>query len=1090
MHGLDRPSREASRCPSTDYARAPISDQLPEDQRQPGADPLSDWSWLSTASLDTADDKNLLLDAKRRLDLRSRLAPREVGPQPASASGDLSASTTSTATPRDISIVSSTTASSQRRSSPKELGPETAVASGAAGWDWLEPAGGEPLESVEDNGLRAQTTTSTVEPPNRSITPPVKATAEFAQRPSSHREWDSDFAVASGGASWDWLEPAAGELESVQGHGQPAHMTASTAAPPKRSIPPATTAAEFAQRPSFHKEWGPHTAVAGGSRPGGGWTSLDREPAPREPLESFDRDRLLAKTVDWTEPAAEASDKSITGVSPLVALSKALRNPLRVTEPAPLTPGQDDTIQRMVKEVAYLDIIAEDLPEPDIAALRAPSPLSTAEPVRTPSYASIFSDKEDATDVPMTSDSIRIHSFDSTSTDSAFVADVPTAAGPSDSQVPARHSEVPWPEPDDPLPRRSADVQALNDPIPAPKLDLDEILITGLKESKQYDYVRRPPRFPEFVEWRPEKGRGGAKIPTENHTSPPPPRPKPRPFQRHPDPNFSPRPCFFDDGAPNSRLPDDSFEARRLRGTLGPQERGPRGELWYTPPHLVDPATVSDPATLLFARPTEAFKRDPARVIEWLCGIVDGSSRIHFHRGDGCPSVVWEITFPEEEVVLVYYIKMLVRYSVVRQLPTGHFVWRCYFLEGLKRLARLVRGGIYTPERQRELRRLAAHIVKTEGGSARTWFALPDRAPRRGSSWLLGFFEGCGRLRVDPDTQQAYGIITWNEPATLEGIRRVWGMGELVRRDNDLDEEDGEDEDVDEDGEDEGEDVVHKGVVEKWFGEGPLEREDETVFADSTESDLDDVSDPDAKDPLPRTDRDLDSHDREADLYPHPAASSPDTDAENPATWQLVIHGQAPTTALSLYFQTHPFKGTQAVDLVRWRRAMLFLDRGYATRGAPYRRKQVAALLDRLDSRLPPINTSPPPTPEWTGPGGESGGVLPKPRTPVVTTMKFPKLPVESLGDDGWIEQLDETRLRRTTGRLGPLRGEPGEPPRVRKVWPSKKEARRVYKLKEAEEKKKVTRRTLEGMRDWSDAEERRAWVLAAGEARGGDEDL
>ncbi|TPX60495.1 hypothetical protein SpCBS45565_g07480 [Spizellomyces sp. 'palustris'] len=442
------------------------------------------------------------------------------------------------------------------------------------------------------------------------------------------------------------------------------------------------------------------------------------------------------------------------------------------------------------------------------------------------------------------------------------------------------------------------------------------------------------------------------------------------------------------------------------------------------PIEQLDPVTVERPHFLLFSRLTEAFQNDPNRFMDWLAGLNDAAGTIYFKRGEGWPRHVWEIVLPAIEASALYYIKMMVRYSVVRMLPNGNMVWRCYEPHGLLRMARLLQGRSWIPERQGEISRLCRELGHPE------LFCRPSTAPLRNGHWFTGFFEARGRLRVDTGAQVVYAEVKWHEPETLQYIKEVLGAGKIL------------------------EDSAGDKKDTSWWSAPAARKSSETNIPENSF----------------RTRRTSSKENHHTPAEPVTSNSA----------WKLRIEGRMDTALLKKHFDSAPFKGTQAIDFVKWNRAMLFLDRGYQRPTATKRGSAKFARLETsLNGRLPDVATTTGVTPHpvvlasWDGPGGES------------TRDR------EALGADGWIEQVDEESLRRTTGRTKPNLGEPGyvepDPNEVEAPKQTKREKTQQRKAVKKEAKKRraeVVYAAKESLLtgEWVDETELEGWAKVATE--------
>ncbi|KAJ3267726.1 hypothetical protein HK104_005676, partial [Borealophlyctis nickersoniae] len=467
---------------------------------------------------------------------------------------------------------------------------------------------------------------------------------------------------------------------------------------------------------------------------------------------------------------------------------------------------------------------------------------------------------------------------------------------------------------------------------------------------------------------------------------------------------------------------------------------------------------------LLFSNPTHAFDGDPVRFIQWLAGVVDGASKIYFNRGKGWPPVVWEIVASEKEVNMIYYIKMMIRYSVVRQLESGHYVWRCYHPIGLARMAALMKGGVYNPERQAELQKLCTVL------GAPQLYRTPSKPPPRGGMWLTGFFETRGRMRVDQNTLQAYAVIKWHEPRLLDAIRKHYKLGKVLR-------------DVPEEADSGGGD---------WFGRKTGFRpSSEPAFsgalASSEEMAISDAEDAKSNEEAQEWQQQQQESQPETQSYPPDLASnhpemtidmsllkevpldvptpSPDVSdtaagvSPNSRGWKLLITDDDDQAYLSRYFFYAKFKGTQSRDFVRYRRIYLFLGRQYHRMGVSHHADRLQVLIRGLNSRLDEPYNNTPPFPGVHEKGGEPFGLVP-------TKLEADGMdvrPPEVLQENGWIEQADEAELRRFTGRVAPAPGEPGyvgykpeeKPYEKKRVELFERRAERIKKIVERKERRR-----------------------------------
>ncbi|KAI9101134.1 hypothetical protein DFS34DRAFT_648020 [Phlyctochytrium arcticum] len=431
---------------------------------------------------------------------------------------------------------------------------------------------------------------------------------------------------------------------------------------------------------------------------------------------------------------------------------------------------------------------------------------------------------------------------------------------------------------------------------------------------------------------------------------------------------------------------DDLFEKQYFK----PHVRKVRKLPWQgdIPIEQVDPLTVDKPHKLLFSKLTDAFGGDPNKFIHWLGGLNDAAGRIYFNDSGEGPRHIWEITLPKSELNSIYYIKMMMRYSVVRDIPDDHLVWRCTDPAGLLRMCRMLKGQSRVPDRQSQLRRLCTELGHPE------LFGLPEGPLRKLDSYITGFFEARGRLRVSMDGPRGYAVIRWHEPEMLLTIRRALGVGRVI--------------------EDTGED--------NWISAEPVSNFRRTSSSASTTT-----------------------------------AAKQGTSA---TSYALIVDKPSETEKVSKQFAANPFKGTQAIDLVKWNRALLFIHRGYHLDKSSRRfRERIERLMSSLNTRIPMVVKTVGTTP------------LPRPVEAIQEALQDSQNPAEKLEENGWVEQENEPQLRATTGRPRPTVGEPGFDPEVEIETPLTKKQRKLLKMQRAREVREILREKLRNQENLSAAE-------------------
>ena len=158
---------------------------------------------------------------------------------------------------------------------------------------------------------------------------------------------------------------------------------------------------------------------------------------------------------------------------------------------------------------------------------------------------------------------------------------------------------------------------------------------------------------------------------------------------------------------------------------------------------------------------SETIRVDSFNFNQWLGGLIDGDgyfgiSRTHY--------VSCEITVHLTEIQVLYKIKDLFGGSVTLRNSTNTCRWRLHSARGMKFLIEKINGFILSEKRYRQFEAICK-ILKIEGHRS---------ALEKDSSWLVGFFDAEGHIRINPLTSQPSVTIAQKDYLILYNIAKVW----------------------------------------------------------------------------------------------------------------------------------------------------------------------------------------------------------------------------------------------------------------------------------------------------------------------------
>lgn len=169
-------------------------------------------------------------------------------------------------------------------------------------------------------------------------------------------------------------------------------------------------------------------------------------------------------------------------------------------------------------------------------------------------------------------------------------------------------------------------------------------------------------------------------------------------------------------------------------------------------------------------RPTDW--EDPTRTYgtfsfnEWLGGLIDGDGTFGLNQGR---YPYCEITVHSKEVQVLAKIKKQVGGTISSRTTAGKIVnasrWRLHNRAGMIKLITLINGNIHLPARFVQFTTVCTALGIT-----------PQKVPlQKTSSWLVGFFDAEGHIRINPLTGQPSLAISQKDRTILEQIVALRG---------------------------------------------------------------------------------------------------------------------------------------------------------------------------------------------------------------------------------------------------------------------------------------------------------------------------
>lgn len=147
---------------------------------------------------------------------------------------------------------------------------------------------------------------------------------------------------------------------------------------------------------------------------------------------------------------------------------------------------------------------------------------------------------------------------------------------------------------------------------------------------------------------------------------------------------------------------------------------------------------------------------------QWLAGLIDGDGYFGV-SAEGYVSC--EITLHADEVQALYKIQKECGGKVNSRVGVNAYRWRIHSVAGMRNLIERVNGHILIPKRYKQMERVCNILQIT---------SKPALSVSQDSSWLVGFFDAEGHIRINPLTKQIQLTIAQKDQEILQQIQKVW----------------------------------------------------------------------------------------------------------------------------------------------------------------------------------------------------------------------------------------------------------------------------------------------------------------------------
>jgi hypothetical protein len=152
---------------------------------------------------------------------------------------------------------------------------------------------------------------------------------------------------------------------------------------------------------------------------------------------------------------------------------------------------------------------------------------------------------------------------------------------------------------------------------------------------------------------------------------------------------------------------------------------------------------------------------------QWLAGLIDGDGYFGVSRSNGTNAghVSCEITVHSDEVQALYKIQKKCGGKVHQRVGVNAYRWRIHSVAGMRNLIERVNGHILLLKRYKQMERVCDILQIT---------SKPAPSVSQNSSWLVGFFDAEGHIRINPLNKQVQLTIGQKDQKILEQIQKVW----------------------------------------------------------------------------------------------------------------------------------------------------------------------------------------------------------------------------------------------------------------------------------------------------------------------------
>lgn len=149
---------------------------------------------------------------------------------------------------------------------------------------------------------------------------------------------------------------------------------------------------------------------------------------------------------------------------------------------------------------------------------------------------------------------------------------------------------------------------------------------------------------------------------------------------------------------------------------------------------------------------------------QWLAGLIDGDGYFGVSQTG---YISCEVTLHADEVQALYKIQKQCGGKINPRIGVKAYRWRLHNVSGMRNLIHRVNGLIRLPLRYKQLEQVCDRLqIKSQ--PANESILTPD------NSWLVGFFDAEGHIRINPLTKQVQLTLAQKDRSVLDQIQKVW----------------------------------------------------------------------------------------------------------------------------------------------------------------------------------------------------------------------------------------------------------------------------------------------------------------------------